>query len=155
MRFVIRIVAALMILGLATFGVVSAQKMSAAPSQATASDSASALAAPVAVRRHPVNPVAQLAQGGAGSVLATPAAPMRVAQATQGTDPAAPAAMPFRHAINPAAWGSHASLRSIRPAVRSVSAIPAIRLPTRQGSGSDFRRRSLARQHAGRAQGAG
>jgi hypothetical protein len=38
MRFVIGIVAALVILGLAAFGVVSAQKMSAAPSQATVSD---------------------------------------------------------------------------------------------------------------------
>lgn len=38
MRFAISIVAALMILGLAAFGVVSAQKMSTAPSQATVSD---------------------------------------------------------------------------------------------------------------------
>src|ERR1700720_1915703 len=44
MRFIITIVAVLMILGLAAFGVVSAQKMSAAPSQATASDSPAALA---------------------------------------------------------------------------------------------------------------
>ena len=84
MRFVISIVAALMILGLATFGVVSAQKMTAAPSQATASDSA-ASAGPAAARRHPVNRVSQLAQGGAESVPATAAAPMRVAQATEGT----------------------------------------------------------------------
>ena len=34
MRFVISIIAALMVLGLAAFGVVSAQKMSAAPSGA-------------------------------------------------------------------------------------------------------------------------
>ena len=56
MRFAISIVAALMILGLAAFGVVSAQKMSTAPSQATASDSAAApapQAAPAAARRHP------------------------------------------------------------------------------------------------------
>ena len=67
MRFVISIVAALMILGLAAFGVVSAQKMSTAPSQATASDSAAApapQAAPAAARRHPVNPVSQVAQAG-------------------------------------------------------------------------------------------
>ena len=111
MRFVISIVAALMILGLAAFGVVSAQKMSTAPSQATASDSAAApapQAAPAAARRHPaVNPVSQVAQAGpetapaAGShapaasvpVASAPAAaaPMRVAQATQ-TTPAAPSA---------------------------------------------------------------
>jgi peptidoglycan/xylan/chitin deacetylase (PgdA/CDA1 family) len=104
MRFVISIVAALMILGLAAFGVVSAQKMSTAPSQATASDSAAApapQAAPAAARHHPaVNPVSQVAQT---SVETTPAAstpaasapaapaPMRGAQATQ-TTPAAPSA---------------------------------------------------------------
>jgi peptidoglycan/xylan/chitin deacetylase (PgdA/CDA1 family) len=104
MRLVISIVAALMILGLAAFGVVSAQKMSTAPSQATASDSAAApapQAAPAAARHHPaVNPVSQVAQT---SVETTPAAstpaasapaapaPMRVAQATQ-TTPAAPSA---------------------------------------------------------------
>jgi peptidoglycan/xylan/chitin deacetylase (PgdA/CDA1 family) len=105
MRFVISIVAALMILGLAAFGVVSAQKMSSAPSQATASDSAAApasQAAPTAARRHPVNPVSQVAQSGAEAAPAasTPAAsapaapapaPMRLAQATT-TTPAAPSA---------------------------------------------------------------
>ena len=104
MRFVISIVAALMILGLAAFGVVSAQKMSTAPSQATASDSAAApapQAAPAAARHHPaVNPVSQVAQTSVETAPAasTPAAsapaapaPMRVAQATQ-TTPAAPSA---------------------------------------------------------------
>ena len=118
MRFAISIVAALMILGLAAFGVVSAQKMSTAPSQATASNSAAApapQAAPAAARRHPVNPVSQVAQAGpetppaasapaasapaaSASAASVPvasapaaAAPMRVAQATQ-TTPAAPSA---------------------------------------------------------------
>ena len=118
MRFAISIVAALMILGLAAFGVVSAQKMSTAPSQATVSDSAAApapQAAPAAAGRHPVNPVSQVAQAGpetppaasapaasapaaSASVASVPvasapaaAAPMRVAQATQ-TTPAAPSA---------------------------------------------------------------
>ena len=105
MRFVISIVAALMILGLAAFGVVSAQKMSSAPSQATALDSAAdsaPQAAPTTARRHPVNPVSQVAQSGAEAAPAasTPAAsapaapapaPMRLAQATQ-TTPAAPSA---------------------------------------------------------------
>ena len=65
MRFIISIVAALMILGLAAFGVVSAQKMSTGASQATASDSSAASAsqsALAAARRHPINPVNQLAQ---------------------------------------------------------------------------------------------
>ena len=105
MRFVISIVAALMILGLAAFGVVSAQKMSTAPSQATASDSAAApapQAAPAAARHHPaVNPVSQVAQTSVETAPAasTPAAsapaapaPMRVAQATQTTPAASSAA---------------------------------------------------------------
>ena len=63
MRFVISIVAALMIMGLAAFGIVSVQKMSTARSQATASDSPATpapRAEPDAARRHPVNPVSQL-----------------------------------------------------------------------------------------------
>jgi len=107
MRFVISIVAALMILGLAAFGVVSAQKMSTAPSQATASDSAAApapQAAPAAARHHPaVNPVSQVAQtsvetapaaGAPAPAASAPAAPapMRVAQATQTTPAASSAA---------------------------------------------------------------
>jgi peptidoglycan/xylan/chitin deacetylase (PgdA/CDA1 family) len=100
MRFVISIVAALMIVGLAAFGVVSAQKMSTAPSQATASDSSATPAsqpAPAAARRHPVNPVSQVAQVAQSGAETAPAAnapaasaPMRVAQAAQTTTPAAP-----------------------------------------------------------------
>ena len=99
MRFVISIVAVLMILGLAAFGVVSAQKMATAPSRATASNSATApapQAAPAATRRHPVNPVSQVAETGAETAPAASApaaaAPMRVAQATQATPAAAPSA---------------------------------------------------------------
>ena len=96
MRFVISIVAALMILGLAAFGVVSAQKMAAAPSQATVSDSPAApapQAAPAAARHHPVNPVSQVAQQAPQTgeePAAAAAATMRVAQATQGTGAAPP-----------------------------------------------------------------
>jgi hypothetical protein len=64
-RFAISIVAAFMILGLAAFGVVSAQKMSASPSQTTAAESAAAAAQQAAAaraRRHPVNPVGQINQ---------------------------------------------------------------------------------------------
>ena len=99
MRFVISIVAALMILGLAAFGIVSAQKMSTARSQATASDSPATpapQAAPTAARRHPVNPVSQVAETGAETAPAASAptapVPMRVAQATQTTPAAAPSA---------------------------------------------------------------
>ena len=66
MRFIISIVAALTILGLAAFGVVSAQKMSTTLSSATAFDSPAAApqAAPAATWRHPLNPVGQIAQSG-------------------------------------------------------------------------------------------
>ena len=99
MRFVISIVAALMIMGLAAFGIVSAQKMSTARSQATASDSPATpapQAAPTAARRHPVNPVSQVAETGAEAAPAASApaapAPMRVAEATQTTPAATPSA---------------------------------------------------------------
>jgi peptidoglycan/xylan/chitin deacetylase (PgdA/CDA1 family) len=112
MRFIITIVAVLMILGLAAFGVVSAQKMSTA-SQATTSDSSAIPAsqpAPAPARRHPVNPVsqvAQVAQPAAEAALAASApaapAPMRVAQATQGTTPAASSAAAARPKPAPSA----------------------------------------------------
>ena len=97
MRFVVSIIAALMILGLAAFGVVSAQKMATAPSQATASDSApAAQTAPAAARRHPVNPVSQVAETGAETAPAASApaapAPLRVAQATQTSPAVTPSA---------------------------------------------------------------
>ena len=101
MRFVITIVAVLMILGLAAFGVVSAQKMSAAPSQATASDS------PVASVSQPVNPVSQVAQTSGKTVAAASApvaaAPIRVAQATQTTPAGAPNAASAQAKPAPAA----------------------------------------------------
>jgi peptidoglycan/xylan/chitin deacetylase (PgdA/CDA1 family) len=91
MRFVISIVAALMVLGLAAFGVVSAQKMSATSSQATAAADSTASPAPQAARRHPVNPVSQIAQTAGEPAPAPAAAPMRVAEATQATPPTPPA----------------------------------------------------------------
>ena len=110
MRFVITIVAVLMILGLAAFGVVSAQKMSAAPSQATASDSPAAPAsqpASAAARRHPVNPVSQVTQTSRETTAAASAsaavAPTRVAQATQTTPAGAPNAASAQAKPAPAA----------------------------------------------------
>ena len=99
MRFVISIVAALMIMGLAAFGIVSVQKMSTARSRATASNSP-AMPAPqgasTAARRHPINPVSQVAETGAEAAPAASAptapAPMPVAQATQTTPVATPSA---------------------------------------------------------------
>src|SRR6516165_5308589 len=106
MRFAISIVAALMILGLAAFGIVSAQKMSTAPSQT--SDSSAAPASqpvPSAERRHSLTPVSQVAEvtqknpETSSPVAVAPAAPapMRVAEPTQtpaATAPSAPAAPP-------------------------------------------------------------
>ena len=96
MRFVITIVAVLMILGLAAFGVVSAQKMSAAPSQATASDSS------VASVSQPVNPVSQGKTVAAASAPVA-ATPVRVAQATQTTPGGAPNAASVQAKPAPAA----------------------------------------------------
>jgi peptidoglycan/xylan/chitin deacetylase (PgdA/CDA1 family) len=94
MRFVISIVAALVILGLAAFGVVSAQKMSAAtPKVTAASDSAAApapQAAPVAARRHPVNPVSEVAQTATDSAPIAAQEPIRLAQASPAPAAAAP-----------------------------------------------------------------
>ena len=99
MRFIITIISVLMMLGLAAFGVVSAQKTSTARSQATASDSAVASGLrtePAAARRPPVNPVSQVAQTDAEPAPAASApaaaAPVRVAQATQATPAATPSA---------------------------------------------------------------
>jgi peptidoglycan/xylan/chitin deacetylase (PgdA/CDA1 family) len=134
MRFVISIVAALMILGLAAFGVVSAQKMSSAPSQATASDSAAASApqaAPTAARRHPVNPVSQVSQSGAE---AAPAASTPAASAPAASAPAAPAPAPMRLAqatqTTPAAPSAAAAQPKPAP---SVTAIPACDKPGGMG----------------------
>jgi peptidoglycan/xylan/chitin deacetylase (PgdA/CDA1 family) len=126
MRFVISIVAALMILGLAAFGIVSAQKMFTVRSQATASDSPATpapQAAPTAARRHPVNPVSQVAETGAEAAPAASAptapAPMQVAQATQTTQ-TTPAATPSAAAPQP------------KPAP-SATAIPACDKPGGMG----------------------
>ena len=96
MRLVISIIAALMILGLAAFGIVSGQKMSTSRSQATASDPPAPQAAPTAARRHPVNPVSQIAQTVGQPAPAPAAVPAQVAEATPATAPAAPNAAPTR-----------------------------------------------------------
>jgi hypothetical protein len=96
-RFAISIVAALMILGLAAFGIVSAQKMSTASSQAIAASDSTAdpapQAAPATARRHPVNPVSQIAQLSGEPAPAPSVAPMQVAEATPATAPAAASAV--------------------------------------------------------------
>jgi peptidoglycan/xylan/chitin deacetylase (PgdA/CDA1 family) len=127
MRFVISIVAALMILGLAAFGIVSAQKMSASRSQAAASDSPAPQAAPAATRRHPVNPVNQIAQTAGEPAPAPAAAPIEVAEATPATAPAAPnaAPTPVTQATTPVAPSSSAPNAAAQPKpAPAASSIP-------------------------------
>jgi peptidoglycan/xylan/chitin deacetylase (PgdA/CDA1 family) len=151
MRFAISIIAALMILGLAAFGVVSAQKMSAAQSQATASDSSAAPAAPpapAAARHHPVNPVSQVAQVAPSGVESAPVegaqaatapaapAPMRVAQATQTTPPAANAAAPSAAAQAKAAPAAPAIPACDKPGGMGLTRI--VEIDTTGGPGFGF-----------------
>jgi peptidoglycan/xylan/chitin deacetylase (PgdA/CDA1 family) len=104
MRFVLSIVAALMILGLAAFGVVSAQKMAVVPGSntrvASLAPGAQAAHAPVS---QPVSQIAQAGQNGqAGSsgaqpnaprsADAAPALPTQVAQTTPTSAAATPGA---------------------------------------------------------------
>jgi peptidoglycan/xylan/chitin deacetylase (PgdA/CDA1 family) len=130
MRLVISIIAALMILGLAAFGIVSAQKMSTSRSQATASDSPAApalQAAPAAARRHPVNPVSQIAQTAGEPAPAPAAAPIEVAEATSATAPAAPNAPPTRvaQATTPVAPSGSAPNAAAQPKpAPAASSIP-------------------------------
>jgi peptidoglycan/xylan/chitin deacetylase (PgdA/CDA1 family) len=103
MRFVIIVVAALMILGLAAFGVVSAQKMAAVSASPAASNTRVAALTPGApTARAPVSqPVSQVATAGSsGPSSATPQAtgtergpawPAQMAQTTPAPAPAASA----------------------------------------------------------------
>jgi len=136
MRLVISIIAALMILGLAAFGIVSGQKMSTSRSQATASDSSATpapQAAPTAARRHPVNPVSQIAQTAAEPAPAPAAAPIEVAEATPATAPAAPNAAPTRvaQATTPVAPAPNAAAQP-KPAP-AASSIPPCDKPGGMG----------------------
>ncbi len=83
-RFVISIIAALMILSLAAFAVVSAQKMSTAPAQRMNSDS------PVAPAWQAAPTVSQIVSPEAPAATVT-SGPIRMRQA-QATTPRAPAA---------------------------------------------------------------
>ena len=139
MRLVISIIAALMILGLAAFGIVSAQKMSTSRSQATASDSPATpapQAAPTATRRHPVNPVSQIAQTAGEPALAPAAAPIEVAEATPATAPAAPNAAPTRvaQATTPVAPSGSAPNAAAQPKpAPAASSIPPCDKPGGMG----------------------
>jgi peptidoglycan/xylan/chitin deacetylase (PgdA/CDA1 family) len=123
MRFVIIIVAALMILGLAAFGVVSAQKMAAVPASPAAPNTRVASLAPgtPAAPRAPVSqPVSQIAQAGSSEASSgaprvaaesAPAWPAHMAQTT----PAPAAAAPSAPAANSAAQNKPAPVASNIP----------------------------------------
>jgi peptidoglycan/xylan/chitin deacetylase (PgdA/CDA1 family) len=99
MRFVLSIVAALMILGLAAFGVGFAQKMAAVPGSSAANTRVASLApgAPAGAHAPVSQPVSQIAQAGSSgepasaprSTDSTPAPPTQVAQATAAAPGAA------------------------------------------------------------------
>src|ERR1700722_3497259 len=92
MRFVLIIVAALMILGLAAFGVVSAQKMAAVPASPGAPNTRAASWAPAAPRAPVSEPVSQIAQAGASSGASrapAAAAPNAAANSSAQSKPAA------------------------------------------------------------------
>jgi peptidoglycan/xylan/chitin deacetylase (PgdA/CDA1 family) len=139
MRLVVSIIAALMILGLAAFGIVSGQKMSTSRSQATASDSSATpapQAAPTAARRHPVSPVSQIAQTAAEPAPAPAAAPIEVAEATPATAPAAPNAAPTRvaQATSPVAPSGSAPNAAAQPKpATATSSIPPCDKPGSMG----------------------
>ena len=92
MRIVLIIVAALVILGLAAFGVVSAQKMAAVQTAPATPTTRAAAAPPHAPVSQPVSQIAQaaIAVGPAASNSAAPQT--RVAQTTAPAAPSAPAA---------------------------------------------------------------
>jgi peptidoglycan/xylan/chitin deacetylase (PgdA/CDA1 family) len=131
MRVVIIIVAALMILGLAAFGVVSAQKMAAvpaspgAPNTRVASSAPGAPAAPRAPVSQPVSePVSQIAQAGSSGAPSSapraaaesaPAWPTHMAQTTAQTTPAPAAAAPSAPAANSSAQSKPAAAASNIP----------------------------------------
>jgi peptidoglycan/xylan/chitin deacetylase (PgdA/CDA1 family) len=123
MRFVIIIAAALMILGLAAFGVVSAQKMAAVSASPAAPNTRVASLAPgtPAAPRAPVSqPVSQIAQAGSSEASSgaprvaaesAPAWPAHMAQTT----PAPAAAAPSAPAANSAAQNKPAPVASNIP----------------------------------------
>jgi peptidoglycan/xylan/chitin deacetylase (PgdA/CDA1 family) len=135
MRFVVIIVVALMSLGLAAFGVVSAQKTAFSSGPAIADTSPHVVTASPTVdaprRRTPVDPVSQIAQATGSPAAATSAAPSlgptpltRIAQTTAAATPA-PAA--------PSAPGAAGLAPDVSTANKSASTIPPCDKPGGMG----------------------
>ena len=163
MRFIISLVAVLTAIGVGAFAFLSAGRTIPVPAHAIASlqiaPESQSVAAPL---RH--TPVSQLAQVSAAETPGAPGVPTRVEQESQTAASApnasaqnmpAPAASTIPQCDKPGGMGPRADRRDRhhrRPRFR-LPAFQAIRLPPRQGSRFDLRRRSLA-QYAGCAQGA-
>jgi peptidoglycan/xylan/chitin deacetylase (PgdA/CDA1 family) len=104
MRVVVIIVAALMTLGLAAFGIVAAQKVTSTTSVATQSAPAGPARDADATPRGPVVRVLDASPIVAAPIVRSePAAPTRVAQNTADATPAAPQSAPEKAAAAPAA----------------------------------------------------
>ncbi len=134
MRFLVIVVAALMSLGLAAFGVVSAQRASApsaasskAPGETTATSRLASLTQKVLPARAPVSQIAQSASETPAAVSSGPVTPMRLAQATTAQNPA-PAA-----AATPPAPSAPAANKPAMAAAPPPNNIPACDKPGGMG----------------------
>ncbi len=136
MRFLVIVVAALMSLGLAAFGVVSAQRASApsaasgnAPGEATANSRLASLTQRVLPARAPVSQIAQSGSETPGAATPSGAvAPMRVAQTTPAQSAPTPAA-----AANPQAPNAPAANKPAMAAAPPPNNIPACDKPGGMG----------------------
>ena len=149
MRFLVIVVAALMSLGLAAFGVVSAQRASApnaasgnTPGEAAATSRLASLTQKLLPARAPVSQIAQ-ASGSEIPGRASPSgpvAPMRMAQTTPAQNAPAPAAAPNAPAANKPAMAAAAPPNGIpacdKPGGMGLSRI--VEIDTTGGPGFGF-----------------
>ena len=183
MRIVLIIVAALVILGLAAFGVVSAQKMAAVQTAPATPTTRAAAAPPHAPVSQPVSQIAQ-AVAPSASEFGRPADPPGTDHAAFGCRRAERARHQFIRARQHASWqraGSqyagqahadrhqysavrqtrrhgdraHRRDRHHRRSGLRLRALQAVRLPPRQRDHPDVRRWPVAGKHSRRPQGAG
>jgi hypothetical protein len=141
MRFLLVIVGALMIVGLAAFGVRSAQKVAtpaSEPPTSLASLSPAIAASPTApvTTRNPVNQVAQAPR----AVPPAPAVPSVEPSGVAQTTPAAPAPVPSTQAPAPSAQSKSAGAKSIAPCDKpgGMSLARIVEIDTTGGPGFGF-----------------
>ena len=149
MRFLVIVVAALMSLGLAAFGVVSAQRASApnaasgnTPGEAAANSRLASLTQKLLPARAPVGQIAQASGSEIPGVASPsgPVAPMRMAQTTPAQNAPAPAAAPNAAAANKPAMAAAAPPNGIpacdKPGGMGLSRI--VEIDTTGGPGFGF-----------------